>query len=220
MLGIVLAAVTSTRQIEDLTPHQEWTVSCDLQHACYARTLSPEPTPNALKAGDNAKRAVGVAIRRDFGANSAPRIRFAPCDLCAPDAGPDPAKIRELTVLDAAGRTIFTLQLSAREARRANTPAGLAFPADSGLFLAMAMGETLDFGDTSLKVFASVSLRGARKALGAIDTAQLRTGGVSALVERGSGKPAAVFRAWHKTTMAISASPAVAPAAVAPPKRK
>lgn len=188
MLQIILAAAISASQAGDLDTDRAWSVGCDDRRVCHATTPHLETRPEKHELGPISPGTIGLAIQRDPGVNAAPHIRFLPCDLCARDSAPDPTQVRELAVLDTAGQPIFRLQLNAREARRANTPAGLAFPADSGLFLAMAVGETLDFGDTSLQSFATASLRGARDALRAMDMNQLRSGTVTALLERGGGK--------------------------------
>ncbi|MDR7231797.1 hypothetical protein J2X45_002900 [Caulobacter sp. BE264] len=207
MLEIILAAAVTAVQIGDLDTHRLWSVACDNQHVCHATTPHAGARSEKLEIGAIAQRTIGLAIHRDPGANAAPYIRFLPCDLCTPDNAPDPTQVRELAVLDTAGRPIFRLQLNAREARRANTPAGLAFPADSGLFLAMAVGETLDFGDTSLQSFAKASLRGARDALRAMDMNQLRSGAVTALLERGGRKIRRSARAKYEAETLTASSP-------------
>jgi len=207
LLQIILAAAVSATQVGDLDTYRAWSVGCDDQHVCHATTPHAEARPEKREIGPIAQRTIGLAIQRDPGANAAPRIRFLPCAPCAPDSAPDPTQVRELAVLDTAGQPIFRLQLSAREARRANTPAGLAFPADSGLFLAMAVGETLDFGDTSLQSFAIASLRGARDALRAMDMNQLRSGTVTALLERGGGKIRRSAQAKYEAETLTASSP-------------
>lgn len=216
MLRIILAAAVSAAQISDPDTHRVWSVDCNSRHVCRATTPHAEVTLETHKIGAVAQRTIGLAIHRDPGANAAPRIRLLPCDLCAPDSAPDPKRVREIAVLDTAGKPIFRLQLSAREARRANTPEGLAFPADSGLFLAMAVGETLDFGDTSLQSFAKTSLRGARDALRAMDMNQLRSGAVTALLERCSGQVRRCARAKDNTDPLTASSPGAA--SPAPPR--
>lgn len=207
MLQIILAAVISATQVGDLDTYRAWSVGCDDRHVCHATTPHVEARPEKHELGPISQRAIGLAIQRNPGANAAPHIRFLPCDLCARDSTPDPTQVRELAVLDTAGQPIFRLQLNAREARRANTPAGLAFPADSGLFLAMAVGETLDFGDTSLQSFATASLRGARDALRAMDMNQLRSGTVTALLERGGGKIHRSAQAKQEAVTLTASSP-------------
>jgi hypothetical protein len=207
LLEIILAAAVSAAQIGDLGAHRVWSVNCNSRHVCRATTPYAEVTSETHKSAAVAQRTIGLAIHRDPGANAAPHIRLLPCDLCAPDSATDPMQVREIAVLDTAGKPIFRLQLSAREARRANTPAGLAFPADSGLFLAMAVGETLDFGDTSLQSFAKASLTGARDALRAMDENQLRSGAVTALLERCSGKIRRCARAKDEAETLTASSP-------------
>lgn len=207
MLRIILAAAISATQVGDLDIYRAWSVDCDDRRVCQATTPHVAARHEKHELSPIAQRTIGLAIQRDPGANARPRIRFLPCDLCAPDSAPDPTQVRELAVLDTAGQPIFRLQLNTREARRANTPAGLAFPADSGLFLAMAVGETLDFGDTSLQSFATASLRGARDALRAMDMNQLRSGTVTALLERGNGKIHRSAQAKQEAVTLTASSP-------------
>lgn len=188
MLPITLAAVLiSTNPIGHLKAEPDWVVSCDNGRVCNATTHFSNPAPKEALTGVDviADNVIGISIRRDPGPHATPHIRLLPCYKCASADDPGPADVREFSVLDAAGAVIFSLQLTARETRQANTPKGLSFPSDSGLFAAMALGERLAFGDTSLRVMGSISLRGAREALETMDASQARSGTVTALLERG-----------------------------------
>ncbi|WP_421738833.1 hypothetical protein [Caulobacter sp.] len=158
MLSIVLAATISTSQIGD------------------------------LKAGTDiiADNAIGMAIDRDPGANATPHIRVLPCYKCEPKHEPDPAVVRELTVLDTAGKVIFNLQLSARETPRANKQTGLSFPADPALIAAMAQGKTPTFGDTSQRIVEIITLSSAREAPRTMGTSQSWSG-AALISERDAG---------------------------------
>jgi hypothetical protein len=185
LLPITLAALFfSTSQISDLQTPRNWIVSCDKGRACHATTLHPNSAPEAVRPGVDltADNVIGISIRRDPGPHATPHIRLLPCEQCASD----PPGVREFSVLDAAGEVIFSLQLTAKETRQANAPKGLSFPPDSGLFAAMAVGERLTFGDRSLRVVGSISLRGAREALETMDISQGRSGTVNALLGRGT----------------------------------
>lgn len=183
------AAVISTSQDGELRTYQDWIVACDTRQICRATPRDLEATPERSRPGVDlgTENLIAMVLCRDPGPHATPRLHLLPCAQCAPNLAPDPAGVGEMSVIDAAGKVIFSLQLSARETRHAIAQRGLSFPADSGLFTAMAHGERLTFSDRSFRAVASVSLRGAREALGAIDVSQGRAGTVKALIDRGGG---------------------------------
>lgn len=187
MLSVVLAAAVSVSPIGYLDTFRDWIVGCDNRHACHATTLYPEPTAEEVESGADpiAGNAIGMAIYRSAGANDAPRVRLLACYQC--EASPDPAGVRGLAVLDKAGKVIFRLKLSAKDADQANAPDGWPIPVDSALFTALAEGEVLDLDDGADQPLTSISLRGLRDAMQRIDVDQYRSGTVTALTERGKG---------------------------------
>ena len=187
MLSVVLAAAVSVSPIGYLDTFRDWIVGCDNRHACHATTLYPEPTSEEVETGADsiADNAIGMAIHRSAGANDAPHVRFLACYQC--ETNPDPAGVRGLAVLDKAGKVIFRLKLSAKDADQANAPDGWPLPVDSALFAALAEGEVLDLVDGGDRPLTSISLRGLRDAMRRMDADQYRFGTVTALTERGKG---------------------------------
>ena len=213
LIPIILAAAVSVSPIGDLNTFRDWIVGCDNRHACHATTLYPEPTSEEVETGADpiADNAIGMAIHRSAGANDAPRVRFLACYQC--EASPDPAGVRGLAVLDKAGKVIYRLRLSAKDADRANAPDGWRIPADSALFAALAEGEVLDLVDGADRSLTSISMRGVRDAMRHMDEDQHRIGNVTALVERG-------HVAAYLVPLWIPEQPIVVPRAPASPPKK
>lgn len=188
LIPIVLSTAAFAGPIGELQTHRDWIVGCDNLQACHATTLDPAPTPEEVQTGADsvADNAVGMAILRGAGTRDAPRLRLLACYQCDP-AGPDPAAVRLLSVLDKAGKPLLHQTLSPREAKQASTARGWAIPASSALIPALAAGEVLNLDGAANQPLAVLSLRGLGDALRHMDKQQHRLGNMSALVVRGDG---------------------------------